>query len=120
MSHTNTCVSPTEPEHYLTQFAQRLSRLESLKPGYISFLLSGWNGGDYYIFCTSDYVKSYKGVCPTKPIIEVTGDARRIQSILEGKKDARKQFFAGGLRLRGNLRYFSDLALELGILTFPL
>lgn len=55
-----------------------------------------------------------------EPLLEIMGDRKRIQSILEGKKEARLQFLAGGLRIRGDLRYFSDLAMELGILDEPL
>jgi len=31
-----------------------------------------------------------------------------------------KHFLAGGFRVRGDLRYFSDLAMEIGILENPL
>jgi hypothetical protein len=50
----------------------------------------------------------------------VIGDARRIRGILEGEKDATRQFLAGGFRIRGDLQYASDLALELGYIEQPL
>ena len=45
---------------------------------------------------------------------------KRINAILAGTKDARKEFLAGGFRVRGDLRYLSNVALELGILKEPL
>jgi hypothetical protein len=52
--------------------------------------------------------------------LEVIGDADRIQAILAGEKDGRMQFLAGGFRVRGDLRYLSDIALELGLIKEPL
>jgi hypothetical protein len=50
----------------------------------------------------------------------VLGDANVVRAIFDGEKDAVKQFLVGGLRVRGDLRHFSDLFLELGILKTPL
>ncbi len=36
------------------------------------------------------------------------------------QKDAVREFLAGGLRVRGDLRYLSDLGMELGFLHRPL
>ena len=113
---TNTYTSLRDSKSYLIKVAKRLSNLEYLEPGYISFRLTGLSGGNYFIFCTTKEALSYEGIPPTAPIIEVIGDAGRIQSILEGRKDARKQFLAGGFRFRGNLRYLNDIALGLGII----
>ena len=52
--------------------------------------------------------------------IQVMGDANTVRAILDGDRDAREQFLAGGLRVQGDLRYLSDLALELGVLKEPL
>jgi hypothetical protein len=54
------------------------------------------------------------------PAIEIIGDARNISGVLTGQKNALKHFLAGGFRVRRDLRYFSDLALEMGILQNPL
>jgi hypothetical protein len=51
--------------------------------------------------------------------LEVYGDAERIRGIVEGEKDAVREFLAGGLRVRGDLRYLSELGLELGFLRRP-
>jgi hypothetical protein len=53
------------------------------------------------------------------PHVEIIGDARRLVAILGRKKEGRAQFFAGGLRVRGDLRYLSALAYELGMISEP-
>jgi putative sterol carrier protein len=82
--------------------------------------LTGADGGDYIVDCSQGgrIEKEYSSI--RQPTIEIIGDAKRIKAIFEGKKDARKQFLAGGIRVRGDLRYLSDMLLELGILTEPL
>jgi hypothetical protein len=43
------------------------------------------------------------------------GDADRIGAILDGSKEGRLQFYAGGICVRGDLHYLSELAYELGL-----
>jgi hypothetical protein len=54
------------------------------------------------------------------PLIEVIGDPRRLAAIVRGEKDARKQFLAGGLRVRGDMAYLSELGMQLGFLDKPI
>lgn len=54
------------------------------------------------------------------PLFEVIGDAEAVQAVLDGRVDGESQFLAGGIRIRGDLRSFSDLAQELGFLKHPL
>ena len=54
------------------------------------------------------------------PMFEVIGDAEAVQAVLDGRVDGESQFLAGGIRIRGDLRSFSDLAQELGFLKHPL
>ena len=54
------------------------------------------------------------------PLIEVIGDPRRIAAIVRGEKDARRQFLAGGLRVRGDMSYLSELGMRLGFLETPI
>lgn len=103
---------------FFETFTKRVSQTKALKEGSIVFRLTG--EGDYCVDCSPKTAELTVGMPRSTPIIEVLGDAKRIQAILEGKKDARAQFMAGGLRVRGDLRYLSDLALELGILEEPL
>jgi hypothetical protein len=51
-----------------------------------------------------------------RPLVEVTGPARVIQSILDGKKDAAAAFAAGGLMVRGDLVYLEALLNDYGLL----
>ena len=57
---------------------------------------------------------------PAHPMLEVIGDPRRIAAIIRGEKDARMQFFAGGIRVRGDMAYLSAIGTKLGFLDQPL
>ncbi len=111
---------PPDTEAALGALAKRLSRAKALRKGSVMLRLTGAGGGEYCLDCSSEGARLSKGIPRSAPLIEVMGDTRRIQEILEGKKDARTQFLAGGIRVRGDLRYFSNLALELGIISEPL
>lgn len=52
--------------------------------------------------------------------VEILGDGQVLAAILRGDQDARDAFLAGGIRVRGDLRYFSDLAVAARILPTPL
>jgi hypothetical protein len=95
-----------------------------MKPGDIVFRLSGPGGGSSYrVECGEGQVRVAETTvtgADTTPLIEVIGDARSIQAVLAGEKDARMQFLAGGFRVRGDLRYLSDIALELGLIKEPI
>jgi predicted lipid carrier protein YhbT len=104
---------------FLTAFAERLRQTRSLKQGAVVFHLTDV-GGDFCLDCSPGNATLRMGMSRSTPMIEVMGDSNRIQAILEGTKDARAQFLAGGFRVRGDLRYLSDLAMELGILEAPL
>jgi hypothetical protein len=54
------------------------------------------------------------------PLLEVIGDPRRIRAIVRGEKDARMQFFAGVIRVRGDMHYLSELGMQLGFLKTPI
>jgi hypothetical protein len=107
-------------EQSLNDIASKIRRAQSLRSGVISFHLLGKEGGDFYIECTREDVHVLKGAPPTKRHFELIGDAGRIASVLNGTKDARAQFLGGGFRIRGDLRYASELALELGLLKEPI
>ncbi len=107
-------------EGYLRDFAQRLGETKAARKGSIALRLTGAGGGEYFLDCSKGSVRLAKGMPRTAPLIEVMGDAKRIQAILAGKKEGRTQFLAGGIRVRGDLRYLSDVALELGIIKEPL
>jgi hypothetical protein len=54
------------------------------------------------------------------PLLEVIGDPRRIGAIVRGEKDARMQFFAGGIRVRGDMHYLNEIGTLLGFLKKPI
>jgi hypothetical protein len=108
-------------EASLDDVGRRLATCRSLRTGAIAVRATGPGGGDFTFDCTERGVRVHKGPMPeAPPVIEIIGDTRRIVGVLAGEKDAVAQFLAGGFRLRGDLRYFSDLAVELGILKQPL
>lgn len=109
-----------ETEAYLGDFVKRHGKAKALRKGTIVLRLTGAGGGEYCIDYSAKGASLAKGMPRSTPLIEVMGDARRIRAILQGKKDARTQFLAGGIRVRGDLRYLSDLALELGIIKDPI
>lgn len=108
-------------EASLKEIAKRVSKTKTARNGSIAFRLLGVEGGDYFIDRseTGEH-RLNTGKPKEEPLIELIGDSKRILAILEGKKDARTLFLAGAFRVRGDLRYVSELALELGILKDPL
>jgi hypothetical protein len=112
---------PVNLEAQLEEIARKATGLRTLKKGTVLVRATGAGGGDYLLENSERGVRLTRGATPgTPPVIEIIGDARRIQDVLAGQKDAAAHFLAGGFRIRGDLRYFSDLALELGILKEPL
>jgi hypothetical protein len=56
---------------------------------------------------------------PRPPLLEIMGSAEDLSAVLLAD-DARRRFLEGGVRIRGDIRYLSDLAVELGVLKRPL
>lgn len=106
----------------LDGLAARLQSSRGLRRGNVVLHLAGAEAGDYSLECTEGGVRINEGrvMSETPPLLEVFGDANTIRAIIDGEKDPVRQFYAGGLRIRGDLRYFSDVAVELGILKEPL
>lgn len=107
----------------LDGLAARLKDSRRVRKGNVLLRLGGPEAGDYVLECTDGGVRINEGAgagIDSSPVLEVMGDSNTIRAIIDGEKDAVRQFYAGGIRIRGDLRYFSDLALELGILKQPL
>jgi hypothetical protein len=107
----------------LGRISERLAKSKAMKPGDIVFRLGGQGGGNFVVECSEKEVhvaESAAAGADRSPLVEVIGDARRIHAILAGTKDAREQFLAGGFRVRGDLRYLSNVAMEVGIIKDPL
>jgi predicted lipid carrier protein YhbT len=103
----------------LKKLVGRAPGCRALRKSSIVIRTVGDSGRDYYIDCSPDSAKLTNAPL-SPPTVEVIGDVRNIEGLLLGQKDPRKLFFAGGLRVRGDLRYLSNLATELGILKQPL
>jgi hypothetical protein len=116
----------------LERLSERLGRGKSLRSGHIVFQVSGSDGGNFHLQCSEGQARLVESsdismdALPRdgSPLIEVIGEASRIQAVIQavlsGEKDATKHFYAGGFRIRGNPRYLSDIALELGVIKQPL
>ena len=110
-------------EGTLEQLRDRIDATRVTKTGDIDFHLSGDGGGDYRI-SSGPGASAITAAAPrpagTGPLLEVWADAETMRAIIDGKKDPVKQFLLGRMRIRGDLRYLSDLGVELGIFEKPL
>lgn len=102
--------------------ADKLRTARPTRRGDIVFVATGARAGQFTLTLTpgSVRVNSAAGRSDRPPLLEIIGDGETLRAILDGELDARDQFFQGGLRVRGDLRYLSDAAMELGILKAPL
>lgn len=111
-------------EESLADLGRRLEQAQATRPGAIVFHASGARSGSYRISTGHGRfsVAAMADAAPDDrpPALEVIGDSETIQAILDGRKNAVKAYLGGGLRVRGDLRYLSDLALELGLIDAPL
>lgn len=110
-------------ERSLGRLLERLQESEILREGTVVLRLSGPAGGDFYLESSGREVRLVDAAASgldREVLLDIRGDAETVRAIIDGEKDAAKQFFAGGIRVRGDLRYLSDAALELGLLDRPL
>jgi hypothetical protein len=105
-------------EAALNKFSAHFERARTRRIGSILLRLTGENGGDFYVHSTSAGCSVSRDAAGP-PHIEVMGDANRIRAILDGSKEGRLQFYAGGICVRGDLQYLSELAYELGLVKEP-
>jgi predicted lipid carrier protein YhbT len=99
--------------------APELHRERTLRPGLIVFRAPDGEA-TFALRVSETGVRVESGGDYGEPLLEVRGDPRRLQAILRGEKDARKQFFAGGIRVRGDMHYLSELGMRLGFLKTPI
>jgi hypothetical protein len=99
--------------------ARRLHGERRLAHGVVVFR-AGADGPSFAMRATEAGVRIESGGDYSDVRLEVIGDPRRIDAIVRGRKDARMQFFAGGIRVRGDMFYLSEIGLELGFLKTPL
>lgn len=113
--------SATALQKAVESVAAKLHRDRRLRPGSIVFRAAE---GETPVFTlrasdTAFEVDAAAAAEPS-PLLEVIGDPRRIRAIVRGEKDARMQFFAGGIRVRGDMQYLSELGMQLGFLKKPI
>ncbi|MGW6456345.1 hypothetical protein ACWF94_10530 [Streptomyces sp. NPDC055078] len=113
---------PRALESSLRDVAASIARAGCSRPGDIVLRLTGEGGGTYQLSGTrqGDVVVAETSAVAVSPLIEVVGDATAVRDILDGKVDARERYLAGGVRVSGDLRYLSELAMELDLLKHPL
>lgn len=107
----------------LGRLAERLQETGMMREGTVVLHLSGSPGGDYHLETRGrkvQVVEAADAPLDREVALEIRGDAETVQAIIDGEKDAAKEFFAGGIRVRGDLRYLSDVMVELGLLERPL
>ncbi len=105
----------------LDELAPRVAKAKAAREGNIMLRLTGNGGGTYRVTTGRGRAEvsenpDFQGV----PLFEVIGDAEAVQAVLDGRIDAREQFLAGGIRVRGDLQHLSDLTVELGLMKHPL
>jgi hypothetical protein len=114
-------VAGTALDTTLNELARKVQGSRKLRRGDIAFRLSGQGKAAMVLAADGDGVRVLPAADRQQtPLIEVLGDAETVRKVLAGEVEGRKQFLAGGIRVRGDLRYLSDLALELGLLAKPL
>ena len=115
---------PTKPisfnresvELIVRKFSSDFEKAQTRRVGSILLRLSGENGGNFYLHSTNSGCSVLHEAAEAPPHVEVIGDADRICAILRGDKEGRLQFYAGGMRVRGDLQYLSELAHEMGFI----
>lgn len=98
----------------------RLHREGVLRPGQIAFRSGGAAGDGFVLSATEACAATQPGEPDTQPLLEIIGSPDRIQAILSGRRDGRALFFLGGIRVRGDMHYLSELGMKLGFLRTPI
>ena len=104
----------------LREVTEKLADCRSLKKGTILFRTTD-DEGQFALECSDRGVQIRQDPSQQTPAaIEIIGSSRQLRGVLAGEIDARARFLAGAFRVRGDLRYLSDLAVELNLLKEPL
>lgn len=98
----------------------RLSAGGVLRPGLIAFRTGAGPDSGFALRTDASGTTIVRGPVRGEPLIEVIGDPDRIGAILTGRRDARTTFLLGGMRVRGDMAYLSELGMKLGFLDRPI
>ena len=116
---TRTRKTANSLQRSVEKLAKRIADCESTRVGEFVITATGTHKGTYCIQCTQDKTYVAETRAEAVPLIEIMGDSTKIRAMLDGKKDARKQYLSGGFRIRGDIAYASKLGMELGIVSEP-
>jgi len=119
---TKSSRAPRSVIESLTTAAAKLEGSHLLRPGEVVLHLTGHGGGTFRATHADGRleVREATHFSSERPLLEVFADAQVVQQILAGEKDAVKEFLAGDIRIRGDLHFFSSVALELKLIKRPL
>ncbi len=104
-----------KPDAHIEAFGRKLSATSAAKKGAILLRLDGADGVAYRLG-REGAVRVKSGAEPAGHVVEIIAAPERIRAILEGKKNARSEYFSGGIRVRGDVQHAIDIAFELGFI----
>jgi predicted lipid carrier protein YhbT len=116
---TSAARSKKAVEAVLNDVVRKFETAHARRAGSILFRMIGDGGGEFYLHSTSAGCELSREPRGGPPHVEVIGDVDRILAILDGRREGRLQFFAGGIRVRGDLYYLSEIAHEMGFIKEP-
>lgn len=94
-------------------------RARTRRTGSILLRMIGEDGGDFYVHSTRAGCQLSREPMAGPPQVEVIGDADSLRAVLEKRREGRLQFYSGGIRVRGDLHYLSEIAHEMGFIKEP-
>ena len=105
----------TSIEPLLRDLAARMNRATKAGEQHsIRIQLLGEGSGVWGIETVKGEVRLSRGAGPSNPTVEVIAEPAVIRAILEGKKDGRAAFMAGGIRVRGDVGAVERLSAAMG------
>lgn len=111
----------SELEQALVEAGRRLQERHLLRAGALVFRSGGSPEWGLTMHCSERSFEIVRGHEPDDgPLVEIIGDLDRIAALAQGRRDGRTEFFRGGLRVRGDMHYLSELGMELGFLRSPI
>ena len=105
----------TSIEPLLRDLAARMNRATKAGEQHsIRIQLLGEGSGVWGIETVKGEVRLTRGAGPSNPTLEVIAKSAVIRAILDGKKDGRAAFLAGGIRVRGDIAAAERLSAAMG------
>jgi putative sterol carrier protein len=111
-------IHSSELESSLLAFSRKLTELTQRKSGSVLVRLTD-SGEEYAIEMIGGQARLTREAPATSPLVEVSGSSTVLKAIIDGEKEARRAYIAGGIRVQGDLPYLENLLRELGLLECP-